>query len=101
MNYAGVFRSSTLALGLLIGAAASCSSGSADDAPGGNVAGATSSAGTTQVGAGAAGVPVGAGGATACPGVAANSISDLEQPAQAAYWSKSNDATVGAVQTPA
>lgn len=103
MNTASVFRSSTLVLGLLIGAAASCSSGSADDAPaaGTNPGGGANLAGAAQVGGGSGGAPVGAGGATACPGVAPNSISDLEQPAQYAYWSKSNDATPGAVQTPA
>lgn len=67
-----------------------------------NPGGGSSAAGAAPL-AGAAGVAVGAGGtgSSMCPGVVGFSISDLEQQTQWAYWSKSNDATPGAVQTPA
>ena len=115
MKLALLLRSSGIALGLLAAAIVSCTNGSADDSgvasaagpsaggTGGtgaqmnNTGGSTASAGTNA----STGATTSVGGTSACPGAATFLITDLENPATWNAWSTTNDATAGAMQTPA
>ncbi len=105
MKFAPALRSTTVVTSLLIAAAASCTNGVAttdQGNPGGGSGGAPVANGGAPVANGGAPVTSGGGapGNPDCPGAAAYSISDLEQPSQYALWSTSHDATAGGVQNP-